>query len=94
MADPVDAAASLFGVLAHPGRLHTLVLLAAKEPRSAGELADATGLEQTAMSHQLRQLRDARLVVSTRDGRHVLYRLADHHVARMVQDALEHVSEN
>lgn len=80
-------------MLAHPGRLHTLMLLAEQEPRSAGELALATGMAQTAMSHQLRQLRDARLVLTERDGRHVLYRLADQHVARIVRDALEHVRE-
>lgn len=88
-----DAAAELFAVLAHPGRLHTLLLLAEHEPRAVGELAEATGIEQTAMSHQLRQLKDARLVRAEREGRHVLYRLTDQHVADIVRDALAHVRE-
>jgi len=68
-------------------------LLAKAEPRSAGELATATGLEQTALSHQLHALREARLVESTREGRLRLYRLTDKHVAHIVRDALIHAEE-
>jgi len=91
--EPIDEAARLFAVLSHPQRLRVLSLLSDGEPRSAGTLQEALGLERTAMSHQLRVLRDARLVSATRDGRHQLYTLADHHVAHIVGDAIAHVSE-
>lgn len=89
----LTAAAALFGVLAHPGRLQVLALLAEREPRTAGELQEALGLERTALSHQLRVLKEARLVTADRDGRHQCYTLADHHVAHIVRDAVAHVSE-
>ncbi|MDF1563998.1 MAG: metalloregulator ArsR/SmtB family transcription factor [Deltaproteobacteria bacterium] len=89
----MEATARLFKALAHPGRLQVLLLLAEEEPRSAGDLARATGLEQTALSHQLSELRKARLVEAQREGRQRLYRLADHHVAHIVKDALAHAGE-
>jgi len=89
----VVASAGLFAVLGHAGRLHTLLLLSERQPRTAGELSEATGLEQTSMSHQLRLLREARLVKAHREGRHVYYRLADEHVAQIVRDAGAHVLE-
>ncbi len=92
-ATEVEATARLFRALAHPGRLRVLLLLAEREPRSAGDLAEATGLEQTALSHQLSELRRARLVEARREGRQQLYRLADHHVAHIVADALAHAGE-
>ncbi len=84
--------AEILSLLGHPKRLEALILLD-RGPLSAGELAEQLGLEQSAMSHQLRLLREARLVVGDRQGRRVLYRLADHHVAHIVGDALLHVAE-
>ncbi len=88
----IERTAALLGLLGHPKRLEALLLLR-DGPLSAGELASQLGLEQSAMSHQLRLLRDARLVSSDRQGRRVLYRLTDHHVAHIIGDALAHVSE-
>lgn len=89
----IDAAAALLAVLGHPARFRVVALLLDAEPRPVGDFVDATGLERTAMSHQLRVLREARLVTATRSGRQQLYRLADHHVAHIVRDALAHVEE-
>lgn len=92
--DPtLTAAAALFGVLSHPARLQVLTLLQGDRERTASELQAATGLERTAMSHQLRILREAHLVHVTPVGRQRRYRLADHHVAHIVRDALAHVQE-
>lgn len=91
--DHVPAAARLFGVLAHPGRLGILVLLGRTTERSVTELQDALGLERTLLQHQLRILRESQLVRVTRDGRHKRYALADHHVGHIVRDALAHVAE-
>jgi len=89
----VEATVALFSAIAHPARLTVLLLLADGPPRAVAELQEATGLSQTATSHQLRVLRDAHLVTATRTGRRVLYALADHHVAHIVRDALAHAAE-
>ena len=88
-----DAAVALFAALAHPVRLEVLLLLDDLGEASVGALQEATGVEQSALSHQLSTLRRAHLVSSERAGRHVVYRLADHHVAHIVQDAVLHVRE-
>jgi len=93
MDEDLKRTAALLALLGHPKRLEVLLLLR-EEPLSAGELARRLELEQSAMSHQLRLLRDARLVSGDRQGRQVLYRLADHHVAHIIGDALAHVSED
>lgn len=90
----LDQTAALFGLLAHPGRLAVLVCLLESAPRSVSELVAATGSERTALSHQLRRLREGRLVRRQRKGRRHLYELADHHVAHIVRDALQHVAED
>ena len=90
---PVEAAAALFAALAHPGRLRMLAALLDGGSLPAGTLAAHAGLEQTAASHQLRLLRQARLLHAHRSGRHILYSLADHHVAHIIHDAIAHASE-
>jgi ArsR family transcriptional regulator, nickel/cobalt-responsive transcriptional repressor len=60
-------------------------------PRSVGELAEAVGMEASAVSHQLRVLRHLGLVVGTRDGRRVVYELHDEHVGQMLEEAISHV---
>lgn len=94
MHDPIQRAAALFAALAHPARLHVVSLLLDHQPRTAGDLREATQLESTSLSHQLRILREARLVRSERNGRHQLYALEDEHVAHIVRDALTHVRES
>jgi len=49
------------------------------------------GMEQSAVSHQLRLLRDIGLVVGERNGRHVVYSLYDAHVAELIDQAVGHV---
>lgn len=58
---------------------------------SVGELSQAVGMEQSAVSHQLRVLRHLRLVVGERHGRQVFYGLHDGHVAELLDQALSHV---
>ena len=57
------------------------------------ELVEATGLAPSAASHQLRLLRQGRLVSVRRTGRHAHYRLHDHHVADMLR-AIRHHHEH
>lgn len=89
----VDETVALFSALAHPGRLRILLALASEAPRAAGELGVLAGLKQTAASHQLRLLKNARLITAQRAGRQVLYSLADAHVAHIIRDAVAHMRE-
>lgn len=84
-----DVAATL-QALATPSRL--LILARLREgPLSAGDLAEAVGMEQSACSHQLRILRSLGLVVGDRQGRSIVYSLYDYHVAELLGQALFHV---
>lgn len=58
--------------------------------RSVEELAAAAALSQSATSHQLRVLRDARLVKARREGRHAFYSLHDHHVPDLLAAMRHH----
>ena len=91
---PLDATtakqvATTLQALASPGRLLILSTLHAG-PRTVGELATAVGMEQSAVSHQLRLLRNLGLVEDERRGRHILYRLYDDHVAELIDQAIYH----
>ena len=57
------------------------------------DIAQLLGMTQSAISHQLRALKNARLVKSRRDGKTVFYSLADDHVKTMINQGLEHVCE-
>lgn len=60
-------------------------------PRAVGDLAEAVGMEPSAVSHQLRLLRHLGLVMGRREGRHVRYELHDEHVGQMLEEAIAHV---
>lgn len=62
-----------------------------ESPCTVGELAEEVGMEQSAVSHQLRTLRHLGLVVGERQGKHVLYALHDDHVATLLAEAVYHV---
>lgn len=88
------AVASTLQALAAPSRLLILESLA-EGPLTVGEITETVGMEQSAVSHQLRLLRDLGFVVAERRGRHMLYRIFDSHVAELVNQAVfhaEHVS--
>jgi ArsR family transcriptional regulator, nickel/cobalt-responsive transcriptional repressor len=75
--------------LAAPSRVRILSRLAAG-PCAVGELATQVGMEQSAVSHQLRILRHLRLVVGDRDGRQIIYALHDDHVRALLSEAVSH----
>ena len=57
------------------------------------DLADELSMTQSAISHQLRILKNAKLVSSRRDGRQMIYYLADDHVRTIIAVGLEHIEE-
>lgn len=76
--------------LASPNRLLILTRLR-KSPCSVTELSSAVGMEQPAVSHQLRLLRNLGLVAGDRSGRNIVYRLYDNHVAALLDEAVYHI---
>jgi len=76
--------------LATPSRVRILARLK-QAPCSVGELAEAVGMEQSAVSHQLRLLRHLDLVVGQRSGRRTIYALHDSHVGVLLEEAVYHV---
>jgi len=92
---PLDAAlaarvAEVMQALATPSRVRILSRLK-DSPCSVGEIALTVGMEQSAVSHQLRILRHLGLVVGTRHGRQVVYALHDPHVGTLLEQATFHV---
>jgi len=75
--------------LATPSRLLILARLR-REPCSVTRLATDIGMEQSAVSHQLRTLRHLGLVMGTRHGKTTVYALYDDHVARLLDEAVYH----
>lgn len=90
--DPAFAAvvADTMQALATPSRVRILGHLHAGQC-SVNDLADAVGMESSAVSHQLRLLRHLGLVVGRRDGRRVVYALHDDHVGELLEQAVSHV---
>ncbi len=81
--------ATTLQALATPSRL--LILTELRDgPRPVTELAEAVGMEQSAVSHQLRLLRNLGLVTGTRAGRSIVYSLYDNHVAQLLEEAIYH----
>lgn len=84
--------AEFFKVFSDPSRIRILHQLLGKE-LSVGELADNLEMSQSATSHQLRILKEKKLVKTRRDGKSVIYSLADHHVVNVLEQGLEHIRE-
>lgn len=80
-----------FKGLADPTRLKLLSLLLQGEV-CVGCLAEATQTSQSAVSHQLRLLRNLRFVSTRREGQQVFYRINDEHIGELFHLALEHAS--
>lgn len=76
--------------LSTPSRLRILVCLR-NGPRTVSEIVEAVGMEQSAVSHQLRVLRDHSVVMVRRIGRTRQYTLANEYVDSLIDGALAHV---
>ena len=85
--------AEVFGVLADSTRLKIIATLMEGEV-CVCDIAGRLGLRQSTVSHQLRLLRDLRLVSFRKSGRTVYYQLRDAHVASLLRQALDHLLED
>lgn len=84
--------ADLFKVFGDTTRIKILYALMGKE-LCVADLAESIGATQSAVSHQLRTLKQSRLVRAKRDGKNVIYSLSDDHVFTMLSQGMTHICE-
>ena len=84
--------AELFKVFGDSTRIRILCVLSESE-LCVCDIAQLLGMTQSAISHQLRILKQFRLIKNRREGKSVFYSLADAHVHRMIGQGLEHIRE-
>ena len=82
----------LFKVFGDSTRIRILFVLFEAEV-CVCDLAAALGMTQSAVSHQLRILKQNKLVKSRREGKSIFYSLADGHVRTIIDQGLEHIEE-
>jgi DNA-binding transcriptional ArsR family regulator len=82
--------ADLFSALSDPTRLRIISVLLDSE-LNVGDIAAQLTMTESAVSHQLRGLRQLRLVRGRKNGRQVYYALDDDHVAKLYRLGLEHI---
>lgn len=85
--------AETFSLLGDPTRTRILHALSVDE-LCVSDLTALLEVSQSALSHQLRLLRDRRLVAVRREGRRLFYRLQDEHIRTLVDMGLSHAAEN
>ena len=90
--DAAERLADTMFALATPSRLQILAVLRSG-PRTVSEIIAVVGMEQSAVSHQLRVLRDNGVVSVERRGRERLYGLRDRHIAKLLDHARRHLLE-
>ena len=91
-AELLDDLAELYQILADSTRIKILYTLFTEE-RGVGDIARLLGMTMSAISHQLRILKQARLVKPRREGKMVYYALADDHVRTIFAQGLDHILE-
>ena len=89
---PLYDVSELFKVLGDATRAKILCALTLSE-MCVGDIAAMLGMTSSAISHQLRTLKRARVVKSRRGGKAVYYQLADEHIKSLFQIAFEHATE-
>ncbi len=90
--DQVVALADSFKILSEPTRLRLVLALIGRE-LCVCDLGEVVGASQSAVSHQLRVLRNHRLVKHRREGKKAFYSLDDAHIEKLIAQADEHIAE-
>ena len=90
--EKIQSISKLFKVISDPTRLSILFLLQKKE-LSVGNIVLALDMEQSAISHQLKILKDSHLVKARREGKSMIYSLDDLHVFSILEQVLTHINE-
>ena len=84
--------AELFRIFGDSTRIRILYVLFEAE-MCVCDIAEVLGMTQSAISHQLRARKNARLVKGRREGKTVFYALADDHVKTIIHQGLDHIAE-
>lgn len=84
--------AELFKVFGDSTRIRILTVLFGEE-MCVCDIAEALQMKQSAVSHQLKILKNAKLIKNRREGKQVYYALADDHVSTILAMGLEHIEE-
>jgi DNA-binding transcriptional ArsR family regulator len=90
--DSAEDVSTVFRILADPTRVAIIHALSLAELCNC-DLASILGISESAVSHQMRELRLMKLVSADKRGRMVYYRLTDNHIQHIFQDTLQHVGE-
>lgn len=90
-AEDVDEIAARFKALSEPSRLKILFVLSCGE-LCVEHITSAVGGNQSAVSHQLKTLKDHRIVKAQRRGKQIMYSIADGHIWAMIELAKEHLN--
>lgn len=91
--EELEELAHFFKVFGEVSRVRILSALYVKE-LCVCDLVDILDMNQSAVSHQLRVLRAAKIVKTRKEGKHVYYSLDDAHVRELLLDGLEHIRGN
>ena len=91
-AELLDDLTELYKIFGYSTRIKILYTLFTEE-RGVGDIARLLGMTMSAISHQLRILKQARLVKPRREGKMVYYALADDHVRTIFAQGLDHILE-
>lgn len=89
--DDLSELAARFKAISEPSRLKILLALSCGE-LCVEHLTQAIGGNQSAVSHQLKTLKDHRIIKCRRQGKQVIYSIADGHVLTMISVAKEHLN--
>lgn len=92
MEEKIYDLADLFKVFGDSTRIRIMYLLIDGE-KSVGEICEELSMNQSAVSHQLKTLKQSDLVKVRRDGKSMLYSLADEHVESILKVGMEHITE-
>lgn len=90
--DVIYNLAELFKVFGDSTRIRILILLSKKEA-NVNEIAKELKMNQSAISHQLKNLKQSKLIKNRRDGQAIYYSLDDDHVAKIIELGIAHVNE-
>ncbi|EKU45703.1 ArsR/SmtB family transcription factor [Staphylococcus massiliensis] len=82
-----------FKVLSDENRLRMMLLLL-EEPCSVGHISHTLKLSQSAVSHQLKLMREHHLVIGNRSGKSMIYEISDHHVKTLINQTFTHLNHS
>ena len=91
--DALGRVSDFFKAFSDPTRLRILFTLSKEKLLDVGGIAENLNMTDSAISHQLKLLKQQRLVASERNGKYVLYRLDDSHIETVLSMAAEHLAE-